>query len=407
MNFGPRNHFWAVLFAARILAIVALAAVPALGQITRDSLRAALVRDAGFSAEEIAALETGQKVVRTIETADKQETAVCGVVRLDGLPEFTLDAFRSSLSPKRERSIGPGERFSSPPEKDDLAELRLEAGDIEELKKCEVGNCDLNMSARMIRRVRTEIDWAAGDHPDRVNMLFRQMLAEMAAAYTLRGNSALEDYANRKRPVQIARDHLRLLETALLLKEAAPELYRYLIDFPAAGPSVVESNIYWSTVDFGLKPMITISHVAAWAGDDSAGRQSIVATKQIYASRYLDSSFSLAMLLRVPAAERVETYLIFTDRSRSDALEGVLGDLTRRVVRNEAIERVTGILDAAETRLRAEAMRHSANDSEQRERTALERITNQLLDPAVQVILVVLAFGAGLLLYRRARRRTG
>ena len=45
-----------------------------------------------------------------------------------------------------------------------LKALTLEAGDIEDLKECVAGECQVKLSAPMIERFRKEIDWAAPDY---------------------------------------------------------------------------------------------------------------------------------------------------------------------------------------------------------------------------------------------------
>src|SRR5690606_9187816 len=72
-----------------------------------------------------------------------------------------------------------------------------------------------------------------------------------------------------------------------------------------------------------------------------------IAAKQFYANHYLDSSLAVTYLLRFDGAEGPELFLLFTDRSRSDTLGGMLGGVTRRLVEKEAIDRVASMLDTA------------------------------------------------------------
>ena len=68
--------------------------------------------------------------------------------------------------------------FSSQPTLGDLESLTLETGDIEDLKDCVVGECQVKLSAAMIERFRKEIDWNAPDYALKVTSLFKQMLSE-------------------------------------------------------------------------------------------------------------------------------------------------------------------------------------------------------------------------------------
>ena len=79
--------------------------------------------------------------------------------------------------------------------------------------------------------------------------------------------------------------------------------------------------------------------------------QLFVASKQIYSSRYLDSSVTFTLLMRVATDAGQDAYLIFVDRSRSDALEGRLGHFAKTLVQKESVERIKTMLDKAHQRL--------------------------------------------------------
>jgi hypothetical protein len=57
------------------------------------------------------------------------------------------------------------------------------------------------------------------------------------------------------------------------------------------------------------------------------------------------------MLLRTVTESEAETYLIFIDRSRSDALEGPLGRFARDIVQKESFDRIKTLLEKAQLRL--------------------------------------------------------
>lgn len=332
--------------------LISIAVSDVSAQFDRSSFRKRLTEKAEFTPDDLDALEAGQTVVKTIKTGDKQETAVIGVVKapLNGI--VTLDRFRASLSQKRTREIGPGAKFSSPPNIGDLGSLDLEEKDVEQLKNCVVGKCDLNMTEKMIDRMNSAIDPSATDHSQLVNEAYRALLADFAAAYEARGIAMLEPLVNRRKTVAIGQDHRSLLNNSLFLREATPKLYSFLQDFPK-GDRDVTSDLYWSTIEFGLKPMITISHVAAYVETNEKDERFAIATRQIYASRYLDSSLALAFLFRFTDGSNSDAYLVFTDRTRSDALGGLLGGVARSVVEQEGKERVKKIVERSRDQLAA------------------------------------------------------
>jgi hypothetical protein len=68
--------------------------------------------------------------------------------------------------------------FSKQPALADLQDLTLDPRDLQDLKACVVGDCDVKLSASMIERFRKEIDWAAPDYQLKATNLFKQMLLD-------------------------------------------------------------------------------------------------------------------------------------------------------------------------------------------------------------------------------------
>ncbi len=322
------------------------------GQLLEKDLRKMIDTDS-WSSEERSALDSGEVVVRSLETKEKQELAAIGILRISDLPRISMSAFRESLSQKRSNEKKAGGRFSDPPTGDDLRDLTLEPDTIAQLKKCTVGKCDLNMPAQMIKRFRDEVNWDSPEADATASRLIQEMLLGYAREYTLRGDEGLGRYDNRRAPVDLAASHRSLLSSSILVRDLAPEFVDYLAKFPSAKLENVESTMTWSVIDFGLKPSITLSHSAAYVKRTGNDEQLFLASKQIYSSRYLDSSLTFTLLLRVATAAGVDTYLIFSDRSRSDALDGPLGGFARDVVRRESLERIKTLLDNAHLRLLA------------------------------------------------------
>jgi hypothetical protein len=306
-----------------------------------------------WTTEELTALENGQVVVRPILTADKQEIASMGVLRMRNLPQVSMIEFRGSLSQKGSDAKRAGGRFSDPPTIEDLGALELEKETIEQLQKCSIGSCDLNLSAEAITRIQREIDWSSENADAVATQLFRDMLLAYVQGYLARGDGALGEYDNRRRSVDLAASHRTLLSTSSLVKGLAPEFIEYLQKFPRGTLENVETGMQWYVVDFGLKPSITVSHTAAYTQPNGDHEQLFVSSKQIYSSRYLDSSLTFTLLLRVTTNTGADTYLVFIDRSRSDALDGPLGGLARKLVQNEVTERIKNLLARAELKLLA------------------------------------------------------
>jgi hypothetical protein len=345
----PRHLSYLHITHLSLAAVLVLAlGVPAVGQIAEPAFRQ-LIGVSAWTSDELKAIDAGEAVVRSIETGNKQEIATLAVMRLPGLADVSMQAFRQSLSQKRSDSVKAGGRFSEPAMVTDLSDLVLDDAAIRELEECSVRRCDLNLSGKMIARFR-EIDWNSPDAKERAENLFREMLVDHVSRYRISGDRSLGTYDNRRETVDLSASHRALLSNSLLVDQLAPEFIRYLRDYPAAELENVENSIGWSVVDFGLKPSITVSHQTAYTQTNGSAQQLYLASKQIFSSRYLDSSLAFTMLLRVAAGNAADTYLVFVDRSRSDVLKGALGGFARKMVAQKASDRAAAY--CKETRLR-------------------------------------------------------
>ncbi|HEX7771407.1 MAG TPA: hypothetical protein VF435_03240, partial [Pyrinomonadaceae bacterium] len=128
---------------------------------------------ASFEEPDLTALQLNQPVARLAPTSNKREVAVMGLVSINATAEDFLRSYRDSMLQKSNAAILEIGRFGSQPTLADLASLSLETRDIEDLKECVVGDCQVKLSAPMIERFRKEIDWAAPDYQLRVANLFK------------------------------------------------------------------------------------------------------------------------------------------------------------------------------------------------------------------------------------------
>src|SRR5206468_4219658 len=80
----------------------------------------------------------------------------------------------------------------------------------------------------------------------------------------------------------------------------APGLPDHLARFPASRVAGAEDFLYWSKEKFGVAPFISVTHVTILC--PSAARTCVMATKDVYSSRYIDASLALAIASDASAA---------------------------------------------------------------------------------------------------------
>jgi len=302
-----------------------------------------LLRDkAAFEETDFAALQLNQPVVRLAPTSDKQEIAVTGLVNIQASAEEFLRSYRDSMMRKNNTAILEIGSFGLQPSLRDLETLTLEARDIDDLKDCVVGDCQIKLSAPMIERFRKEIDWDAPDYQLNVTNLFKQMLLDYVKDYRAHGDAVLIEYSHNQDQVSLASEQRAI--------DSAPSYINEFLNNSKAGLQLIDDTLVWSKIKFGLKPVITVNHILIYRRDSDTGPQVVVASKQIYANHYFNASLALTAFVNVPGATN-GAYLVYENRSRADGLDGPFGKLKREVVQKKAVEGLRGILQNSKTRL--------------------------------------------------------
>jgi hypothetical protein len=244
-------------------------------------------------------MERGKIVTKILDTGEDREIASFGVARLAVPKTFFVEKFRDIEKFKRSDEVMQIGTFSEPPRLEDLSELQFESEDLEAIKRCKPGDCDVKMTSRAMGRFRAEVDWSDPDHLEQAAHLAREVLFEYVRAYLKGGNEALSVYTDNEKPLRVSREFRAILGESPYVYDYAPEFHRYLLDFPDAGLSDVESFIYWSKekLGFGLKPVVSLTHVAIYKRALLGENGVLIASKQIYASHYFEASLGLTAVV--------------------------------------------------------------------------------------------------------------
>lgn len=330
--------------------VACLAASSVLGQNSSAEFQKVLREKAAFAETDFAALQQNQPIVRSIPTSDKAEIAVAGLVSIRAVAGDFLRSYRESMARKSNAAVLEIGAFGSQPSLADLQTLTLETRDIEDLKNCVVGECQIKLSAAMIERFRKEIDWNAADCAVKVTNLFKQMMFEYVTNYRAHGEAALLEYNDKRDQVSLA-DEQRTLD-------AAPSYINEFINDSKANLQLVEDTLVWSKIKFGLKPVIAINHISIYKRNSDVGPQVLISSKQIYANHYFNASLALTAFVRMQDG----AYLVYENRSRADGLEGPFGKIKRGVVEKKAVEGLRTILEQSKASLEGSTVAASTTE---------------------------------------------
>ena len=322
-----------------------------------------LRRGVGVTSYELGNLEKGEIVVKLPRTPEVREVAVFAIMRMDVPADFFIDKVRDIVTFKKSENVLQIGKFSDPPKLEDLAGLTLDPVDIEGIKRCRVNRCEVKMSAAMIERFRKEIDWASPRYREKVTELAHRMLLERVQTYLREGNASLQQYNDKSYPLRLGEEFQSLLQPAPYMYDYTPEFQKYLVDFPRSRPENVEDFIYWSKEKFGLKPVVSITHITIHKRMTSRGTDVLIASKGIYATHYFEASVGLTGFIQSESPESSHSYLMYVNRSRTDALRGLFAGLKRSLITGSLRDGARKNMELIRKKLESQYAAHHVNRS--------------------------------------------
>ena len=336
---GPRRRpalarqWRAVLRGAAVLAAIAgvWASAPpdepgaALDTFLREHFR--------FTSAQLAAMRRGEPVAVDLPSTVPREVAVGGAVHIDAPAARTVEMMRDIERLESGEGFLATRKISDPPRLEDFDTLRLPAEDVDDLRTCRPGKCNVKLGQGAFDLLKT-IDWKAPDAADQVTALARQTALDYVLAYRKGGNGELAVYRDTDRPQFIAQEFDQLVQRVRDLPGPVSDVAEYLVRYPAVVPAPgVEDFFYWSLADFGLKPVVRINHVVIYPVPGVPARYAI-ATKQLYASHYFHTALELRSVIDDPAQPGRAQYLVVLNAARSDGLTGMFGGMVKAKVRS-------------------------------------------------------------------------
>jgi hypothetical protein len=295
---------------------------------------------------EVQTLKAGQSVSKLLESDPAHEVAVLGAVWINAPVSKYIQAIKDIEHLEHGGGFLVTKRISDPPRLEDFAALQLPEGDVESLKECRAGKCDIKLDEQAINRIQKQVDWSKPTATADVNALVRQFALEYVTAYQQGGNKQLAVYRDKSRPTYIAKEFAALIAEMPLLGQREPALRQYLAEYPKAKIPNATSFLYWQKVNFGLKPVIRINHVVM----TETAEHAVVASKLIYASHYFWTALEIREL--IPDPSRGEGFwFVDVSRGRSGSLTGFKGHVIRGRVQQEALKGLTKGMEATKSLL--------------------------------------------------------
>ena len=300
---------------AGVAAILLAAALESTGVPAPDPL-ARLRAEGRLTYGEWRALERGEVVAKVIETDDRSEVLSFAAAQVKASSPRVAALLRDREGHADEPWTLQSGNVAEPAASSDFASLTLDAGDVKDLSRCRVNDCDVRLPADAILSLRQELDSVVpAGRAARASDAFRELLAGYAARYQEHGDAALFEYANNGDSVRIADSLGRLLLRSTLLQELAPDLHASLRKVPAGRPADAEQHLYWTKEKFWLLEVVSLNQVVVVGRVSADGRLTIAVSKQLYATHYYESSLGLTAFVESrPGAG----WLFLVNRTRAD-----------------------------------------------------------------------------------------
>ncbi|HWB17451.1 MAG TPA: hypothetical protein VG538_13670 [Vicinamibacterales bacterium] len=309
----------------------------------------ALVQSAlHFSDDDLNDLDRGRAVVKTLPSDAKREMATVGGIRIDGasMPGF-VEQFQTLQGFRRSQFVLQIARFSDEPRIEDLDGLTIEREDLDALRRCRVGSCDVQLAASEIEHFARDVDWRAADAADRAAAVYKRILLDRVRAHRHAGLAAVPPYADDDTPMPLAEAIAALVDARPSLLDRTPVFADYIRHFPSGPPAGTTDFYYWSKEAFGFKPVVGLNHVSVHRTADA--RVVIITTTQIYASHYLHGQFAVNAL--VQDATPTAFYWLYANRARIDRLDGFFSPLVRPIIQRRARNGLEKSLEQTKARL--------------------------------------------------------
>jgi hypothetical protein len=334
---------WGAL-AVSVLAVPAPAVAGAQDGPNQTFLRKVIQLDDG----QLAAVEKGEVVTKQLPTTDKPEVAAFGIVKTSATVDQLLAAARDVLKFRSSPKVPEMGLFSNPAKLTDLKGLSHPPDDIEALKKCKPGSCDVKLGTKGLEAV-SRIDWKAPDATAQASATLNQLLVDYVAAYQQGGTEAMANVVDKKDEKARAEEYRALLAHSPYLVDYEKEFNDYLASYPRGTLAGASDVLYWTKDTYGPKPVVSTYHATFYKGP----RGALIANKLIGASHFYNAG--LELMAGVPTADGKGLYLMSLARMRLDPPTGMLAGTLMGKVKGGVEQGVKESLKTARDRLAGSA----------------------------------------------------
>lgn len=303
----------------------------------------------GLTDAQLAAIDKGEVVTKQLPSPDKPEIAAFGVVRITGTTATLRQKMRDFGSFRKVPQIPEIGHFSEPARVADLNGLTWPREDLDALRRCRAGKCDVKLGTASLERMRNEIDWNAPDASAKLTALIKDQMVDYVTAYRQGGTDTMAATVDKTQPKVLAEEFRTLLRNSPYLPEYVPAFHQYLEAYPKGTLADTTDTLFWTRDEFGLKPVVSIYHATVHEVDRQGHKGLLVAIKMLYASHFFNAG--LELMAAAPTPDGSGFYLLDLYRTRIDPPTGMLSGVLMGKVRSGVEKGVAMNLTTAKARV--------------------------------------------------------
>jgi hypothetical protein len=274
----------------------------------------------GLDSAQLAQVERGEGVVKVLETRDRRDVALFGIITSDVARDvYVAQArdFRKSLGAPSRTHFG---IFSDPASPADVEAVTISLRDVADMKACRPGDCVVKLPATDMQRIHEGTNWSGDDVQAQLNAYARRRLVEYVSDYRARGDSALAIYDDRGNVNVHASDAFAgMLAESPYVYQNIPSLGRYLATYPREKLAGAAEVLYWSEDAMPrLRPILSVTHLVVYTPPELPG-VTLIAAKQLYANHYFEAALDVTCVVdRQGPDGRPGSYVLVLRRYRFD-----------------------------------------------------------------------------------------
>jgi hypothetical protein len=298
----------------------------------------------GLSDAEIQQIRQGQIVTKVLPAGDtKYGVLVLGAVYVNAPVEKFAPVYKDVSRLRKLKVYLDLQTFSvggAPVKLSDFDRVTINRKDVDDLKDCTPGDCDLQLAN--VESVRKQIKWGSPEQYDQANKVARQAMFELTQRYQSGGLKSFANYEDRGKPFNRFTETKAMLDNSFYLQgSTAPDVYRHIVEYPQGKVAGAEEFFYWENIDFGQGPTIRVSHNTIFPMGAGPAKP-VAVNKQLYASRYIRTA--LMIFACVPDTQGKGFYLIEINDSRTPDFGSMKLSIVRKIATSTAEQSVKDML---------------------------------------------------------------